>query len=120
LRASFRLPQSPSTAAGRRPRQGNQLDGGVQPSRSRRLAATDDQGCTGAIWSPYFGDTEALISEVHGLGLRVAVWTVNKPEDMTRMIALGVDGIISDRPDLLRQVAGERGIALPAATPVAP
>jgi len=48
------------------------------------------------------------------------VWTVNKPEDMTRMIALGVDGIISDRPDLLRQVAGERGIALPAATPVAP
>ena len=73
----------------------------------------------GAIWSPYFGDTEALISEVHGLGLRVAVWTVNKPEDMTRMIALGVDGIISDRPDLLRQVAGERGIALPAGTPVA-
>jgi glycerophosphoryl diester phosphodiesterase len=75
----------------------------------------------GAIWSPYFGDvTEALISEAHGLGLRVVVWTVNKPEDMTRMIALGVDGIISDRPDLLRQVAGEKGIALPAGTPVAP
>ena len=34
------------------------------------------------------------------------VWTVNKREDMARMIELGVDGIISDRPDLLRQVAG--------------
>ncbi|QIO32140.1 glycerophosphodiester phosphodiesterase [Bradyrhizobium sp. 1(2017)] len=75
----------------------------------------------GAVWSPYFGDvTVALISEARGLGLRVVVWTVNKPEDMARMIELGVDGIISDRPDLLRQVAGEKGIALPAGTPVAP
>ncbi|MBR0740476.1 glycerophosphodiester phosphodiesterase [Bradyrhizobium liaoningense] len=75
----------------------------------------------GAVWSPYFGDvTAALISEARGLGLRVVVWTVNKPEDMARMIELGVDGIISDRPDLLRQVAGEKGIAVPAGTPVAP
>ncbi|UFW85238.1 glycerophosphodiester phosphodiesterase [Bradyrhizobium barranii] len=75
----------------------------------------------GAVWSPYFGDvTEAVISEAHTLGLRIVVWTVNKREDMARMIELGVDGIISDRPDLLRQVAGEKGIALPAGTPVAP
>jgi glycerophosphoryl diester phosphodiesterase len=39
---------------------------------------------------------------------------------MARMIETGVDGIISDRPDLLRQVAGEKGIALPAGTPVEP
>ena len=75
----------------------------------------------GAVWSPYFADvTAALISEARGLGLRVVVWTVNKPDDMARMIELGVDSIISDRPDLLRQVAGEKGIALPAGTPVAP
>ncbi|WP_028138053.1 glycerophosphodiester phosphodiesterase [Bradyrhizobium japonicum] len=75
----------------------------------------------GAIWSPHFGDvTAALVAEAHGLGLRVVVWTVNKREDMARMIELGVDGIISDRPDLLRQVAGEKGIALPAGTPVEP
>ncbi|RXH19209.1 glycerophosphodiester phosphodiesterase [Bradyrhizobium guangzhouense] len=75
----------------------------------------------GAVWSPYFGDvTGALVAEAHTLGLRVVVWTVNKPEDMARMIELGVDGIISDRPDLLRQVAGEKGIALPAGTPVQP
>ncbi|RXG91382.1 glycerophosphodiester phosphodiesterase [Bradyrhizobium zhanjiangense] len=75
----------------------------------------------GAVWSPYFGDvTAALISEARGLGLGVVVWTVNKPDDMARMIELGVDGIISDRPDLLRQIAGEKGIALPAGTPVEP
>jgi glycerophosphoryl diester phosphodiesterase len=75
----------------------------------------------GAIWSPYFGDvTAALVSEAHALGLRVVVWTVNKREDMMRMIELGVDGVISDRPDLLREVAREKGIALPAGTPVEP
>jgi glycerophosphoryl diester phosphodiesterase len=75
----------------------------------------------GAIWSPYFGDVDAdLISESHRLGLKVVVWTVNKPEDITRMIDIGVDGIISDRPDLLRKVAGEKGITLPAGHPVTP
>ena len=75
----------------------------------------------GTVWSPYFGDvTEAVVSEAHTLGLRIVVWTVNKREDMARMIELGVDGIISDRPDLLRQVAGEKGLALPAGTPVVP
>lgn len=75
----------------------------------------------GAIWSPYFGDvTPALITEAHALGLRVVVWTVNKADDMARMIELGIDGIISDRPDLLRTVAGEKGITLPAGTPVSP
>jgi glycerophosphoryl diester phosphodiesterase len=35
---------------------------------------------------------------------------------MRRLIEWGVDGIISDRPDLLRKVAGEMGIPLPQAT----
>jgi glycerophosphoryl diester phosphodiesterase len=75
----------------------------------------------GAIWSPYFRDVDAgQISESHRLGLKVVVWTVNKPEDVARMIDIGVDGIISDRPDLLRRIAGEKGIALPAGHPVAP
>ncbi len=75
----------------------------------------------GAIWSPYFGDINAaLVTEAHGLGLRVVVWTVNKPEDMARMIEIGVDGIISDRPDLLRHAAGAKGIELPAGSPVNP
>ncbi len=75
----------------------------------------------GAIWSPYFGDvTPALISESHALGLAVVVWTVNKPADMARMIEMGVDGIISDHPDVLRQVAAEKRIVLPKGFPVKP
>jgi glycerophosphoryl diester phosphodiesterase len=50
----------------------------------------------------------------------VVVWTVNQPEDMARLIDLKVDGIISDRPDLLRSVAANKGATLPRPYPVAP
>jgi glycerophosphoryl diester phosphodiesterase len=75
----------------------------------------------GAIWSPYSGEvTRENVKEAQALGLKVVVWTLNEPADIRRMIALGVDGIISDYPDRLRQAAGEAGIALPRPTPVAP
>jgi glycerophosphoryl diester phosphodiesterase len=75
----------------------------------------------GAIWSPYFRDVDAeLIAESHQLGLKVVVWTVNKPEDIARMIDIGVDGVISDHPDLLRKIAAEKGIALPSGHSVSP
>ena len=60
------------------------------------------------------------IAEAHGLGLPVIVWTVNDPKDMSRLIDMGVDGIISDRPDLLRTVAASKGITLPRPAPVTP
>ena len=73
----------------------------------------------GAIWSPCSNDVDAAsVAEAHALGLQVVVWTVNTEADMLRMMALGVDGIISDYPDLLRRVAGAQGYALPASTPV--
>jgi glycerophosphoryl diester phosphodiesterase len=50
----------------------------------------------------------------------VVVWTVNDPAEMAKLIDMGVDGIISDRPDILRQVAAQKNIALPAGTPVTP
>jgi glycerophosphoryl diester phosphodiesterase len=75
----------------------------------------------GAIWSPYFRDVDAeLIAESHQLGLKVVVWTVNNPEDIARMIDIGVDGVISDHPDLLRKIAAEKGIALPSGHSVSP
>jgi glycerophosphoryl diester phosphodiesterase len=75
----------------------------------------------GSIWSPLYTDVNpAVIAEAHGLGLTIVVWTVNDPADMAKLIDMGVDGIISDRPDLLRQVAGEKDITLPAPTPVTP
>lgn len=75
----------------------------------------------GAVWSPYFGDvTRETVREAQQAGLKVVVWTVNEPRDITRMIDLGVDGIISDYPDRLRRIAAERGLPLPPPTPVTP
>jgi len=48
------------------------------------------------------------------------VWTVNKADDMARLMDVGVDGIISDNPDVLRAVAAKKGFALPAPAPVSP
>ena len=94
---------------------------GFNPAEHGKSVPGAIKAAGGAIWSPYFGDVDpGLIAESHRLGLAVVVWTVNKPADMVRMIDMGVDGIISDRPDLLRNVAGEKGIALPAAAPVTP
>lgn len=73
----------------------------------------------GAVWSPYFGDvTRETVHEAQQAGLKVVVWTVNEPRDITRMIDFGVDGIISDYPDRLRRIAAERGLPLPQITPV--
>jgi glycerophosphoryl diester phosphodiesterase len=75
----------------------------------------------GKIWSPLYSDVDPRsIAEAHRLGLPVVVWTVNKPEDMAHLIDMGVDGIISDRPDVLRSVAAKKGITLPTPAPVTP
>jgi glycerophosphoryl diester phosphodiesterase len=74
-------------------------------------------GC--ASWSPYFRDLDAAqLAEAKALGLTVIVWTINEPADMAAAIRLGVAGIITDRADLLRAVAGEFNLPLPAPTPV--
>jgi glycerophosphoryl diester phosphodiesterase len=94
---------------------------GFDPAEHGNSVPAAIKAAGGAMWSPYFGDVDpGLIAESHRLGIAVVVWTVNKPADMTRMIDMGVDGIISDHPDLLRNVAGEKGIALPTAAPVTP
>ena len=69
----------------------------------------------GAVWSPYYREVaRADVTEAQGLGLKVVVWTVNTETEVRNMIALGIDGIISDYPDLLRKVAGEMDLPLPA------
>lgn len=74
-------------------------------------------GCT--VWSPNSAAlTQSLLSQAHSLGLQVLPWTVNARPDMARLLDWGVDGIITDYPDRLRSLLGERGMAMPA--PISP
>jgi glycerophosphoryl diester phosphodiesterase len=94
---------------------------GFDPSKYGGSVPRAVKAAGGWIWSPLFEDVDRQsIAEAHKLGLKVVVWTVNKPEDMARLIDLGVDGIISDRPDVLRVVAAKKGIRLPSPAPVSP
>ena len=52
--------------------------------------------------------TPDLIAKAHHAGLQVVAWTVNDPEQMRRLIAAGVDGIMTDYPDRLASVVGEK------------
>lgn len=54
--------------------------------------------------------TEKLMDIAHQHHQKVHVWTVNDPAEMSELIDLGVDGIVSDRIDLLREVAKEHGV----------
>lgn len=50
-----------------------------------------------------------FVTKAHDLGLQVHVWVINEASDMHRLLDLGVDGIMSDRADLLAKVMHERG-----------
>ena len=64
----------------------------------------------GTYWSPYHGDLKPeTLKEAQGLGLKVLVWTVNTAQDIRRFVELGVDGIITDYPDVGREVIRKTG-----------
>jgi glycerophosphoryl diester phosphodiesterase len=84
-------------------------------------AAAGAQSLQGVTWSPFHGElSEAQLKEARELGLRVVPWTVNDRADMERLMDWGVDGIITDYPDRLREVMQARGLPIPAPTPVTP
>ncbi len=61
--------------------------------------------------------TQQLVDEAHAVGLRVVPWTVNDRPTMEHLIGLGVDGLITDRPQLLREVMAAAGLELPRSHP---
>jgi glycerophosphoryl diester phosphodiesterase len=71
----------------------------------------------GTIWSPDSrGLSAAQINEAREAGISVVVWTVNDKTEMAKLIDLGVDGVITDYPDMLRAVLIEKGKAVAKAT----
>ena len=83
-------------------------------------AARAAAGGRPAAWAPGFARlTPALVAAAQGSGLAVKPWTVNRPGDIARLIAWGVDGICTDDPDIARQVMADAGLALPAALALA-
>ena len=69
-------------------------------------------GC--GTWSMFWRNlTPELLKEAQALGLKIVPWTVNDRGDMTRLMDMGVDGLITDYPDRLRDVMTGRGMKLP-------
>jgi glycerophosphoryl diester phosphodiesterase len=65
----------------------------------------------GTHWSSFWRELDAQkVREAQSLGLKVLAWTVNDRETMGQMLDLGVDGLVTDRPDIAIELLKERGI----------
>lgn len=53
--------------------------------------------------------SERTVSRARERGYHVHVWTIDEPEEMARLLDMGVDGIMTDRPVVLKDVLGRRG-----------
>lgn len=65
----------------------------------------------GTHWSSFWRELDAQkVREAQELGLKVIAWTVNDRQTMGQMLDLGVDGLVTDRPDIAAALLKERGI----------
>ena len=62
----------------------------------------------------FYPDT-AMITAAHQRGLKVVPWTCDDPATVSALIDMGVDGIITNYPDRVRQLMADRGMRLPKA-----
>jgi glycerophosphoryl diester phosphodiesterase len=91
--------------------------GGLDPADFDGSIARLVKASGAGTWGPHYLDLDALrVEQAHALGLRVVPWTVNETADMERLLESGVDGMITDRPDVLRTLLEKKGIAVPPRT----
>lgn len=69
------------------------------------------QAAGGSHWSSFWRELDAQkVREAQSLGLKVLAWTVNDRTGMGQMLDLGVDGLVTDRPDIAAELLKERGM----------
>jgi glycerophosphoryl diester phosphodiesterase len=81
---------------------------GISPCYTKAGCAGEDEPGPG---SPLID--KALVDRAHAAGLKVFPWTVNDKKAMSDLIDMGVDGIVTDYPDRLRDVLRSKGLGVP-------
>ncbi|WP_433731018.1 glycerophosphodiester phosphodiesterase [Nocardia sp. CA-129566] len=92
----------------------------LQPGRNRTATHTDHRAghsgrCSLTGWLRWkcIGRISKTGRAGHERGMTVVPWTVDDRATMTALVDRGVDGLITNRPDLLRAILAERGYRLP-------
>ena len=79
----------------------------IEPTAADSVRRASKRG-HGAIHPYHLFVDEALVAAAHDAGLAVNTWTVDEPADLVRLADLGVDGIVTNVPDVALEVLGSR------------
>lgn len=82
------------------------VSGGLQLSVPSLLAKVARAIVATDVMIQYRACSRRLVNLMHQRGIRVNAWTVNDPHQIQRVIDMGVDGVISNRPDLVKAALG--------------
>ncbi len=65
----------------------------------------------GTHWSSFWRELDrSKVQEAQSLGIKVLAWTVNDPKVFEQMLDMGVDGIVTDRPDMATDILKRRNV----------
>ncbi len=115
---------SDKRTAGIREQLGPRLCTGFGPFGTARMRFSSLSGPFSGIWGNFaqgclqipthqFGIRlvdRRLVTHAHERGLQVHVWTIDEAPEMARLLDLGVDGLMTDRPEVLKSVLEARGV----------